>query len=731
MSTVGQNKINTDQFSRPVHFIGLDFETYGNVNLPKYGLDRYVSDSSFTWLIASVADGKHEKTWDFVMHPSDSLDMFKKFIVDSLAWGYWFTAHNVGFERAVLAKMGFGDDVLYRVTDSAVVARWAGAASHLEAAAPQLTWLDKMDVGKGLIQLFSVPNEQNEGQPFAPLELRNDPHLWAQWQLFRQYCEADAKASREIVLTYCDEPSFMREHENEWYTYLMNQAGWNTDLALVDEMKLRYEHNTSLLVSQFHTEFGTLPDGTPAFSDKFLNSTPQMKVWCEDRGIKTTSFDAEHLLKLQKAVTSRLGKIKKSDPKWVGYMEVLSLLETKIELGGSSLSKLQKIEDLVSEDGRLRNQYMHCGAGQTYRTTGKGVQMQNLKRLPGVPLNFDDDEIDWDDIDNATLAENLRQVFAADEIGDYLIVGDFAQVESRGLAWVAGDDHKIQAFKDGKDLYKVQASLIYNVGYDYIDKAQRQVGKVGELGCGYGVGPESLVRFAAKMGIEMTVDEALDLVRGWRGTNPKIVELWDKLNEAIRAIVGGSQPSYTVPLAHDLSVKFSITTAPPSLARQHPGAVSVKMSLYGQNGQDWIMDRVFHGCYERGNDICFYKPSDLKTGDLWRNHYRDPKTGQVVFYKLYGGKLTGILVQSMCREMFFDSVKMLFTVFNDTSNVRIIGQFHDELVLSWKSRMQGAKGYKPLSQAEALMAASMSTTRWSFNGFPLKAEIKHDYRYTK
>ena len=145
--------------------------------------------------------------------------------------------------------------------------------------------------------------------------------------------------------------------------------------------------------------------------------------------------------------------------------------------------------------------------------------------------------------------------------------------------------------------------------------------------------------------------------------------------------------------------------------------------------KNWVMDRMFHGLYMRGNDVCFYKPSDRKTGDLWKNHYRDPKTGKIVFYKLYGGKLAGILVQSMCRELFFDSLQQLHKKLAAVPNVKIVGQFHDEIVLDWKPDI-GGYGVS-LERAKELMALAMSNVRPSFEGFPLQAEIKDDYRYTK
>jgi DNA polymerase len=707
---------------RPTKFIGLDFETFGDVNLPAFGLDNYVNGGLFQPLIASVAEyGNNTKTFDFIRYGEEAIRSFRQFVLDALSWGAWFTAHNVGFERAVLEHMGFGDEVLCRITDSAVAARAMGAASHLEAAAPQLTSINKLETGRDLIMLFSVPNELNGGKPMTWDQIKADKNLRKKWEDFVEYCEVDAFASLMITQLWAARTPFMREHELEWYTYLMNRQGWNVDTNLVREMKLRYEHNSAQLSSDFLVKHGIE-------NDKFLNSTPQMKAWCDERGIKTTSFDAEHIEKLWTRINKQLTKMNPKSKWWQGYHDVLDLLQTKRELGGSSLSKLQKILDLVSSDGQLRNQYMHLGAGQSYRTTGKGVQLQNLKRLSQEPLDFDEDPDAMTDIDNSTMAENLRQVFYSLMPDGRQVVGDFSSVENRMLAWVAGDDAKIAAFKAGKDMYKHQATLIYGVRYDDVTKPQRQVGKVGELGCGYGAGPGAITRFAGKMGIDMTEEEALNLVRNWRSTNPLVVELWDRIGSAAQQAVS-LNATIEVDLAHGLKLVFETFDAPPSLAKQHPGVQSLRMSLYGDRGADFILERVFQGVYMRGTDVCFYKPSDRKTGDLWSNHYRDPKTGKIVFYKVYGGKLTGILIQSLCREMFFDSMQLLFKVLSEVPNATLIGQFHDELVVSWWP-FTGIGG-RTLQQVESLMSAAMSMTRYSLQGFPLQADIKNDYRYTK
>ena len=119
------------------------------------------------------------------------------------------------------------------------------------------------------------------------------------------------------------------------------------------------------------------------------------------------------------------------------------MLRTKQVLGGSSLKKLKVILDTVGPDGVLRDQYMHCGAGQSFRTSGRGVQMQNLKRLPPQPRGIAelfDPQQDWT---NEELAENVRQCFTAHHPQGSLIVGDFSSVESRGLAYLAGEQWKL------------------------------------------------------------------------------------------------------------------------------------------------------------------------------------------------------------------------------------------------------------------------------------------------
>ena len=88
--------------------LGLDFETYGSRNLNDVGLDNYTSDPKFKPLLAAVAhtSTKHplNRVYDFVLSDSH-LNEFKLNIV-GLGSQHMIAAHNKGFERTVLRKLG-------------------------------------------------------------------------------------------------------------------------------------------------------------------------------------------------------------------------------------------------------------------------------------------------------------------------------------------------------------------------------------------------------------------------------------------------------------------------------------------------------------------------------------------------------------------------------------------------------------------------------------------------
>lgn len=708
--------------------IGLDFETYSGVDLPKHGLDRYVSDPTFVPLMARTytvnENGRKELgKFDFV---EDYYESARKELDETLGEAT-IAAHNAPFEERVLRWMKL--EIGHRdFIDSAVVARAAGAAGSLEAAAPQLLGSDKYEPGKALMRLFSLPGKYQEANgtlEFDPLVVKHHP---LEWEEYGKYCGIDAELGYHIVDQWGRILS-ADEKENTAITHEMNDVGWPVDMEMVAEMQRRYLDNMDRALADFRTLYES---GLEEQDQLNFNSFPQLKKWCEARGVKAKSFDEEHvamyLAKIQKRIVDHANTMKPEQLH--NLLEVLELMKTKQILGGSSLKKLQTIIDMVGPGDRLRGQYLHIGAGQTWRTSGKGVQMQNLKQLREVK-DMDElleEDTDWD---NEELARNLRQVFTASHPDGRLIVGDFRSVESRGLAYLAGAEWKLQAFRAGKDMYKVLASKIDGVPYDGVTKQRRQFGKVGELSCGYQAGGGAVQRFAKKMGTILTEGEASQLVSDWRASNPEVVAFWELLDDLLYRVVVEKVGMASKILASGCRVEVYPIVTPKSLTDLHPAAQSICVRLIDPRGRTFVT-RYFHGCYERGRNICFYKPTKKKTGDVWVNHYRDPKTDEIRFYSIYGGKLAGILTQSMCREMFFRSLRVLTRSLEKVQNMQIIGQFHDEIVVDWQPTGHSKPGdtWFSLSAAVAEVEHAM-TDAGTLTGFPLEAEVKYDYRYTK
>lgn len=676
-------------------FGGIDFETYCALDLKEVGLARYINHPTFITTLASFAPPNG---------PTVRLE-FPHLYKDRLrSWvtmpGLQLCAHNAGFEKAVFGWLGIEVGNIY---DSAVVAAMAGADRSLASAARQLLDMDKLDEDRSLLNRFAKKQKDQAFDEFDICLIHAYPD---EWQAYGEYCDRDAELSRDIVSKYCNLPNFDKEMGFAEVTQQMNEVGWPVDMDSVVEMKRRYQKNLDNLLADFATRVDP---------DLNINSPVQVKRWCADRGVTSKSFDKQNVERM----IARLEKLPHLDDK---KSEVLELLLLKQMLGGSSLKKLDTIITTAHND-RVFDQYVHGGAAQSMRTSGRSIQMQNLPQLKHQRSMRDlhvRPEQYWS---NDELAGNLRQVFRSSKRNGVLVVADFASIESRALAYQAGEDWKTQAYHLKRDVYKEQAVKIFGLGsVDDVTKEQRTTGKVGELSCGYGAGAGAVKDFAAKMHVDLSETEAAKLVRDWRQANPNIVDYWNQLGDGFSNAVLRNQVERVV-AGHGLKIKFVPTFMPASLARIAPaGAVSITMEMWKDGYR--LFSRIFHGCYMRGSNVGYFKPSSLKGGRPWKDKYVDPKTKRQRYYELYGGKIAGILTQSMCREVFFEALLYIHFIVSASPNIQLIGQFHDEVVLDW------TPGPNSLAFLINLLEKAMSSSA-THPQLPMGVEVKHDYRYTK
>lgn len=461
----------------------------------------------------------------------------------------------------------------------------------------------------------------------------------------------------------------------------------------------------------------------------------QLQAWCKARGVNSKSFDEKTVAKLLPKLNKKLSSMPEDHPRFWDYIQVKHLLETKQVLGGSALKKLATIEQQMTAEGKLKGQYLHLGASQTFRTTGRGVQMQNIKRLPPVLKDLStlsDPSVEWT---NEEMADNLRQLFTAtnpDPKRGQLVVGDFSSVESRGLAWLAKESWKLTEYHNGSDIYKVLAALQYQIPYEEVTKDQRKFGKVGELSCGYGAGSNAVMSFAEGMGVDLDETAALKIVRDWRTANKEIVNFWGRLDHALHKVMREpylfSTSVMIGPDGSDYSFSFWTEAEGGELAEMHPGCRRLVIEF--KDRSQTFFSRTFRGCYERGRNICYHKPTGRVTGALWTPTYTDIKTKRLGYYDIYGGKLAGILTQSFCRELFFNSLMSVYDAFKTIEGIQIVGQFHDEIVLD----VNLDKTPLSLIDIESILKDKMSKpgiSGFRIPDFPLNAEVSSAWRYIK
>lgn len=175
----------------------------------------------------------------------------------------------------------------------------------------------------------------------------------------------------------------------------------------------------------------------------------------------------------------------------------------------------------------MRGNLQFYGASATGRWAARGAQLQNLTR----PKILGSKEMDptplEDQIRSAIecihggssmvieliygqpltlIADCVRSMIAA-PTGKILRSSDFSNIEGRGVAWLAGQEDKLDAFraydnKTGPDLYLIQAAGIYNVPISEA-KPHRQIGKVAELALGYQGGPRAFAKMAKAYGVRI------------------------------------------------------------------------------------------------------------------------------------------------------------------------------------------------------------------------------------
>lgn len=130
--------------------------------------------------------------------------------------------------------------------------------------------------------------------------------------------------------------------------------------------------------------------------------------------------------------------------------------------------------------------------------------------------------------------------------GNRLIGVDLSQIEARVLNWLAGQEDKLELFRQGKDIYLNSASAIYGIPEEEITSEQRLIGKVSELALGYQGGYKAFQSMAKNYLVKIENQLAEDIKVKWRAANTRITEYWFRLEDAATAALKNPGASFHV-----------------------------------------------------------------------------------------------------------------------------------------------------------------------------------------
>ena len=498
------------------HELSIDLESFSDIDLIKCGVYAYADSPAFEILLFAYSfDGGETQIIDLAQGeklPAEVEDAIFDVSVTK-------TAYNANFERTCLSKY-FGRYIPPESWHcSAVQAAMLALPRSLEDVG-RVLGLDeqKMKEGKELIRYFCVPckpTKANGGR------IRNLPrHAPEKWELFKTYCKRDVDVEKSIRRKLHNFP--IPESEMELYRLdqRINDRGVLVDMGLVRNA-VSCEHLHKEVVTKRAYELTGLENP---------NSVAQLKGWLGDMGMEAESLS-------KKAVAEMIAE---TDG------EVEELLRLRLLMAKTSVKKYEAMERSVCSDGRVHGMLMFCGANRTARWSGKIVQIQNLPKnyLPDLELardlvkqgRFEDIELLYDSTPNV-LSELIRTAFIP-KPGCRFVVADFSAIEARVLAWLSGEQWRLDVFTSHGKIYEASASSMFHVPMEEITKTSplRQKGKLAELGLGFGGAAGALISMGA-LDMGLTEEELPPLVAAWRKANPHITQFWwDVDAAAIKAV---------------------------------------------------------------------------------------------------------------------------------------------------------------------------------------------------
>jgi DNA polymerase len=645
----------------------IDFETRSKCDLKRTGAWRYAEDPSTSVLcLAYAIDKLPVSMW----LPGEEIP---KDLAYYIKYGFTVEAHNSFFERAIwrnimVPQFGWPDIKDSQWRCSAARAAVLALPRALDAVGEALSLpTRKSQDGKRIMMKLSHPRTPTKDNPAIWNTDRED------LRILRQYCKQDVEAERCLSDTI---PQLIPTEQKVWtLDQKINERGIMVDLPAVKAALFIIEQYTDRLLKEFQQITGGQID-SPTQRDKVL-------AWLRGEGVHIKGLTKNDIVD---TLEDKLKRMPSEKTKRV--------LEIRQAISKTSTAKYKALLDSVCRDGRLRDTLMYHGAS-TGRWTGKAIQPQNLpKNNSRINLgtyfkilkssNLDTFELCYPEV-MQTLSSTIRGVFIPAK-NHVFFGGDFSAVEARVLFWLAGDERALSMFRKGEDLYKDLAATIYQKPVAAITKEEREMGKRGVLGCGYGLGHKKFMETTKAFArVEIPEELAVRVVDAYRTKYAHVVQFWYSQERSAYECIETKKAVVNGRITWRMNNKF--------LECQLP---SYRCLYY----------------YDPKIENCPTPWGDVKATITYMAV--NPKTKQWSRDRTYGGKIAENITQAVARDLMAEAMLRV-----ENAGYSIILTVHDE-VLS-----ESNKG-----SVDEFVNIMTTLPEWA-KGLPINAEGWSGDRYTK
>jgi hypothetical protein len=513
---------------------------------------------------------------------------------------------------------------------------------------------------------MSRPLPRRKSDPPDLLRWHDTPESRAQ---LAKYCKQDVIVERMLFNMLPPIPPVEQEH---WQLdAVINERGFCTDVALAMAARnlARSERQ------HINAEIADLTDGEITSIDQ----VERIRAYVERHGHQLSSLN-------KRSVSAVLAH----EPNEA----VRCVLELRREGARASVRKLDRLLATVDTDNRLRGS-LRFHAAHTGRWSGRGYQPQNLKRPETKDIDAAVDAVLSGDIARVrelgaplTIAGDIQRSVICAAPGHKLIAGDFSAIESRVLAWLAGEKWKLKTYSDYDrtgdpklEPYCVLASQALRRTVMPDDDTGRQFGKTYDLAFGFGGGLGAWRKFDSS---DTYSDAEIEHFKcQFRRTHRATLQFWHALERvAHRSVRTKKQHTLGNQLGFDMEQSTLFMTLPSSRRLAYPEA------------------RMVPGKFENSHSI----------------RHKNNAKGAWADIDTWYGTLVENAVQATARDLLVAAMQRL-----EAANYKVVLHIHDEIVCEVP---------EDFGSEDEFLRLMLELPDWA-TGLPIAGKVRSGKRYAK